>query len=64
MNEKGNVKKNFGGSIVAKVNLSKSARPWTAESLANLEALKARLLAENPGAKVTFDFKDVYGPSV
>jgi hypothetical protein len=36
------------------VDLSDSARPWTAESLANLDAFKAKLLKENPGAKVTY----------
>ena len=35
------------------VQLAKT-RPWTAESLANLEIFKAKLLAVNPDAEVTF----------
>ena len=38
------------------------ARPWTAESLANLAAFKAKVLAEKPGANVSYEYKEVFDP--
>ena len=42
------------------VHLTKPAGPWTAESLAHLGAFKAKLFAENPNAKVSYEFDPSY----